>query len=260
MLTRQQKLDFAENGYLKVEGAVPQVMVEAARRKVYHSIGNVGMGGEDLSRHRSGYFCAELMSDETIVDMYNKTPVMEIAEDLMGEGNVQPVERAKTYPRFPLPLGEEADEPRGHIDGIGSGTNGQPKGQYSRGFTAFAVIYLQDVEGPYSGNFTVWPKTHTFFENYFKENGGHEVLKEGMPRPELPEPPVMVTGKAGDFVIAHFAMVHGACQNASPNVRLATISRLRHVDVEKNGPDGYLDIWGEWDGVREVLEEEAVTA
>ena len=155
MLTQQQKRDFAEQGFLHVSGVVPQVMIEAARRKVYHSIGNVGMGGENLENNRSGYFCAELMSDETITDMYNKTPVMQIAEDLMGEGNVQPVTRAKTYPRFPLPLGEEPAEPRGHIDGIGNGTNGQPKGQYSRGFTAFAVIYLQDVDGPYSGNFTV---------------------------------------------------------------------------------------------------------
>lgn len=65
----------------------------------------------------------------------------------------------------------------------------------------------------------------------------------------------MVTGKAGDFVIAHHALVHGACQNASSNVRLATISRLRHVDVEKNGPDAYLDIWREWPGVHDVLEE-----
>ncbi len=75
-----------------------------------------------------------------------------------------------------------------------------------------------------------------------------------MPHPEFPEPPIMVTGKAGDLVIAHHSMFHGPCLNASPNVRLATISRLQHVDVEENGPDAYLDIWREWDGVREALE------
>ena len=120
------------------------------------------------------------------------------------------------------------------------------------------MIYLQDVDGPDSGNFTVWPKTHTFFEEYFKANGGHEILKEGMPRPDLPDEPIMFTGIAGDLVIAHHAMVHGACLNGSANVRLATISRLRHVNVEENGPDAYLDIWREWDGVREALEEEMV--
>ena len=137
---------------------------------------------------------------------------------------------------------------------MGNGTNGQEKGKYSRSFTAFAVVYLQDVDGPNSGNFTVWPRTHTFFQDYFKDNGGHEILRNGMPHPEFPEPPIMVTGKAGDLVIAHHSMFHGPCLNASPNVRLATISRLQHVDVEENGPDAYLDIWREWDGVREALE------
>jgi hypothetical protein len=254
MLTQGQKREFVEQGYLKIPGVVPQVMIEAARRKVYHSIGNVGMGGENLEKSRGGYFCAELMSDETIIDMYNKTPVMEIAQDLMGDGNVEPIGRAKTYPRFPLPLGEEPDALRGHIDGIGNGSNGQPKGQYSRGFTAFGVIYLQDVDAPDSGNFTVWPKTHTFFEDWFKQQGGHEILKEGMPHPDLPEPPIMVTGNAGDFIIAHHAVMHTGGQNASPNVRLATIARLKHVDVEKNGADAYLDIWREWAGVHDVLE------
>ena len=255
MLTQGQILEFADRGYLRIQGAVPDVMIEASRRKVYHSIGNVGIGGEDLENNRSGYFCAELMADETITDMYNKTPVMQIAEDLMGEGKVERVARAKTYPRFPLPLGQEPARPRGHIDGIGSGSNGQAKGKYSRGFTAFAVIYLQDVDEPDSGNFTVWPRTHTFFENWFRQRGGHEILTEGMPRPELPEPPLMVCAKAGDLVIAHHAMVHGACLNASSNVRLATIDRLRHVDGDENGPDAYLYIWKEWDGVREALKE-----
>jgi len=27
------------------------------------------------------------------------------------------------------------------------------------------------------------------------------------------------------------------------------------VDVEENGPDAYVDIWREWDGVREALVE-----
>ena len=50
MLTQGQKREFVEQGYLKIPGVVPQVMIEAARRKVYHSIGNVGMGGETWRR------------------------------------------------------------------------------------------------------------------------------------------------------------------------------------------------------------------
>ena len=253
MLTESQKLHLVEQGYVKVSGAIPMEMIERARRAVNHSIGTAGMGGENPDGNRSAFFCAELLDAPVITDLYNKTGVVAVAESLMGEGNVQPVERAKPYPRFPLPVGEEPDEFRGHLDGIGNGSNGTAKGEYKRGFTAFAVIYLADVLEPYSGNFTVYPKSHTFLRDYFLREG-HEVLKNGMPRPELPEPPVMITGKAGDLILAHHQVVHGACANASPNVRLAVISRLKHKDAESVGYDAYTDIWREWPGVRELVE------
>lgn len=254
MLTKAQKRQFVEQGYLKISGVVPKVMIDAARRVVNHSIGTSGMGGENLENNRSAFFCFDILDSPIILDMYNKTPIMQIAESLMGEGNVLPVERAKTYPRFPLPLGEDPPEPRGHIDGVGNGLNGTAKGDYKRGFSAFAVVYLADVPEPYSGNFTIWPKSHRFFETYFKEVG-HEVLGSGKPHPQMPEPPIMVTGKAGDFVIAHSQMFHTGGPNASPNVRYATIARLKHKDCDTIGKDGYTDIWREWPGVHDVLEE-----
>jgi hypothetical protein len=254
MLTAAQKRHFVEEGYLQIAGAVPQIMVNAARRVVNHSIGSSGAGGENLENNRSAFFCYDILDSLTILAMYNETPVKEIAEDLLGEGNMLPVLRAKTYPRFPLPLGEDPPEPRGHIDGVGNGSNGTAKGEYGRGFSAFAVIYLMDVLEPYSGNFTVWPKSHRTFEAHFKREG-HEVLGQGKPHPEMPEPPVMVTGKAGDFIIAHHAMFHTGGSNASPNARLATIARLKHKDCDEIGKEAYLDIWREWPGVHEVLEE-----
>ena len=253
MLTQEQKLEFVDKGYLKFENAVPQDLIAKARRAMNHSIGEVGLGGEDLENNRSGYHCAELCDQSVISDLFNTPAIMEIFEDLMGEGNVQPIEWAKPYPRFPLPLGEEAKEPGGHIDGTGSGTNGTAKGDYNRGFTAFSVVYLADVPEPYSGNFTVWPGSHRAMETHFKDVG-HEVLSNGMPKIDLPEPAVMVTGKAGDLVVAHHAMVHGACQNASPNTRLAVIARPKHVNVDALGKDAYIDIWAEWSGVQDVLE------
>jgi len=257
MLTKAQKRQFVENGYLHISGVVPQIMIDAARRVVNHSIGTSGMGGENLENNRSAFFCYDILDSPTILAMYNDTPVKQIAEDLMGEGNVLPVERAKTYPRFPLPVGEEAPTPHGHIDGVGNGLNGTAKGDYKRNFSAFAVIYLMDIPEPNSGNFTVWPKSHRAFEAHFKKHG-HEVLTQRELRPELPEPPIMVTGKAGDLVLAHHAMYHTGGPNSSPNVRLATIARLKHKDCDELGKDAYLDIWREWPGVHEVLEEEVV--
>ena len=255
MLTREQKLTFIKEGYLHIPGAVPQVLVEAARRAINHSIGHVGMGGENMANNRSAFFCAELLDAPVILDLYHKSPIIPIAESLMGVDNVLPVTRAKPYPRFPLSLGEDPPPPRGHLDGIGNGSNGMAKGVYRRGFTAFAVIYLVDVPEPNSGNFTVWPKSHRFFADYFQREG-YEVLANGMPRLDLPEGPRMLTGKAGDLIIAHHQIFHGACANASPNVRQAVIARLQHKDCAEIGYAAYIDIWREWAGLHALLESE----
>ncbi|MEM7534163.1 MAG: hypothetical protein AAF639_18425 [Chloroflexota bacterium] len=249
MLTTEQKRQFIEEGYLIIPKAIPQEYVTAARRAVNHSIGHIGISGEDLSRNRSGFFCAELLDAPVILDLYNKTPVMSLAESLMGEGNVLPVERAKPYPRFPLPLGEIPPVPRGHIDGIGNGTNGTAKGDYKRNFTAFAVIYLADVPEINSGNFTVWPKSHRTFADYFTKEG-HQVLSQGVPRIDLPEEPLMITAKAGDLILAHHQIFHAACANAAADVRLAVIARLRHKNCDEIGKDAYTNIWREWPGVQ----------
>ena len=227
-------------------------MIDAALRAVTHSIGTIGLGGEDMENNRSAFFCAELLEAPVILDLYNRTPVIDIAENLMGKGNVLPVVAAKPYPRFPLHPGEDAPEPRGHIDGIGSGTNGMAKGVYRRGFTAFAVVYLADLLEPNAGNFAVCPKSHRAYQDYFKEVG-HAVLASGMPRIDMPEGPAMVTAEAGDLILAHHQMLHTGGPNASPNVRHAVIARLRHKGAGEINYEAYTDIWREWPGMSEVV-------
>ncbi len=252
-LTPEQIREFYDRGYVKIPGAVSKAMVDTARQAVNHSIGTLGPNGEDMSKHRAAQFCRDLNGSPVIMDLFNASPVVSLAESLMGEGNLQkPIRGAQVAPRFPTVIGDVPPEPRGHLDGMGTGTNGMPKGVYRRGFTCFAVIYLADVPEPYSGNFTVWPGSHRFFENYFKREG-LEVLSNGTPRLDLPEGPDMITGNAGDFIIAHHQMIHTGGPNASPNIRYAAIARLRHIDCDKNGNDGFLDIWREFPCVREAV-------
>ena len=252
-LTPEQIREFYDRGYVKIPGAISKAMVDTARQAVNHSIGTLGPNGEDMSKHRAAQFCRDLNGAPVIMNLFNASPVISIAESLMGEGNLQkPIRGAQVAPRFPTVIGEVPPEPRGHLDGMGTGTNGMPKGVYRRGFTAFAVIYLADVPEPYSGNFTVWPGSHRFFENYLKREG-LEILSNGTPRVDLPEGPDMVTGNAGDLIIAHHQMIHTGGPNASPNIRYAAIARLRHIDCDKNGNEGFQDIWREFPCVREAI-------
>jgi hypothetical protein len=252
-LKTQEKRRFYEEGYLVIEGAVPPIMVDAARHVINHSLGSEGMNKDDLPILRAQSYCRDAQRHPAVTDLFNRTPVLPIVESMLGAGNVNPAGGAQIALRFPGPIYGAPGEPRGHLDGLGTGTNGMEKGVYRRGFTCLAVFYLADVPAPYSGNFTVWPKSHRFFEGYFRQNG-HQMLAEGMPRVDLPEPALQITARAGDVVLAHHQLVHTAAPNASSNVRYAAIFRVRHKECEQVGLDAYTDIWREWPGVREAME------
>ena len=256
MLSRRQKQHFYEQGYVVARGAVPRLMVDAARHAINHSVGSVGVRDENSAQYRPAALCDELRNLPVMTDLFNNPAVIGAAESMIGAGNLHPAGGVQVALRFPGAPDAHAGEPRGHLDGLGTGTNGTPKGEYVRGYTALAVIYLDDVPEPYSGNFTVWPKSHTFFRDYFTENG-HTVLSEGMPRVDMPEAAVQITGSAGDLVLAHHQMVHTAAANGSANIRYAAITRLRHLDIKENGPEVYTDIWREYPGLRAEFEEEA---
>lgn len=248
-LTLEQKKRFVADGYLHVPAVVPQPMVETALRAVNHSIGHVGMTGGNPARFTTDAFCHELRESAWLTDIFNKTPILALAEELLGPGNVQPIQSVQIAPRFPLPLGAEPRPDPGHLDGIGGGMNGMAKGVYRRNFTLFAVVYLVDVPEPESGNFTVWPHSHVEFQDYFRQVG-HEVLSQGVPHIELTRAGIMVTGKAGDVILAHHQLQHAGGHNVSPHVRHALISRIRHKAIETVGKDAYTDIWrGEWEGI-----------
>ncbi len=248
MLSTIQKRQFRDQGYLVLPGAVSPAQISAARHAIHHSLGEEGMNKEDLPTLRAQTYCREIRETTAINDLANRSMVFPAVESLVGAGNLQTPASGQIALRFPLAPGVEPGEPRGHLDGLGSGSNGMQKGVYRRGFTGLAVIYLGDVPQPYMGNFTVWPESHRFFADLFREQG-HEMLGDGMPQVDLPCPPVQITGRSGDLIITHHQLVHTAAPNASAEIRYAAIFRLRHKDVESVGQDAYIDIWREWDGI-----------
>ena len=251
-LTRQQKLNFHRDGYIKIPGAIPQLMIEQALRAINHSLGEEGMNKEDLPTLRSRSYCGEVQKNPAITDIFNHSPVYKLFESLLGEDNVLEASAGQIALRFPTaPIAEPAP-PRGHLDGIGSGLNGQAKGQYRRGFTGLAVVLLSQLTGNYGGNFTVWPGSHHYFEQHFRKNDG-PVLVNGIDHPDMPHGPVPVTGKAGDIIIGHHQLYHARSPNFSPFIRYGVVLRLNHVDVDQNGLDVLTDIWREFDGLQEIV-------
>lgn len=253
-LTTAQKQSFIDQGYLHVAQAVPQVYVNRALRAINHSLGQ-GRDAGDVKVLNARSWCPELGGDEVITDLFNRTPVQRLAEDMLGEGRISPVTNGQVPPRFPRGL--DVDEatvkvPGGHIDGLGSGTNGIEVGAYHRGFTMLAVVLLSDLPEPFMGNFGVWPTSHhAVCEHLTRE--GHEVLREGSPKIDWDLEPTHCTGRAGDVVFAHYLTFHTAMPNLSPHVRYAVIFRVRHVDVNQDDPRAYSDMWAEYEGLHDLL-------
>jgi len=247
-LSHAQKQAIFENGFVKIPGVVPRIMVDAALRAINHSVGQ-GMAPDDMVRFRSQSYCPELQNTPVITDLFLKTPAWALAESLIGEGRLRPIRGGQIAIRFPV-LQDPPNPPRPHLDGMYSPTNGVPQGQI-RNFTMLAGIFLSDVTQPFAGNFTVWPKTHHLFEGYFREHGPPSLL-DGMPKVAMPEP-LQLTAQAGDLVLAHYELAHAAAQNTSPHPRYAIFFRLTHVDHESQRWETMTDIWREWDGMREVL-------
>ena len=151
-----------------------------------------------------------------------------------------------------MKVNQKTTLPKNRLGGIGNGINGTTKRKYNRHFNAFAVIYLANFLASFRGNFTVWPQPHRNFNDFFQKDG-HTILAEGMLQVELPAPPVIISGLIGGLIFAHYQVVHSAFFNASPDVRLAIISHIRHKDCETIGKLAYTHLWREWPGLQEYL-------
>lgn len=248
-LTYAQKQEFYQNGYVKIPGVIPQVMIDAAVRAINASVGQ-GIDPAQVPIYQVRSFCPELQREPVITDLLNKTPALALAESMIGVGKIQPVSAGQIALRFPT-LQDPPSPPRPHLDGMYTPTNGVPAGTI-RNFTMLLGIALSDVTTPYAGNLTVWPGTHHLYEKYFQEKGPAALL-DGMPPVKIPEP-VQLLAKAGDIIMAHYELAHGVAQNVSPHPRFAIYFRLYHVDHDRHGHETMADIWREWEGMTSIVQ------
>lgn len=248
-LSHAQKSAFYENGFVKIPGVVPQIMVEAALRAINHSVGE-GMRAEDMVTMRAQSYCKELTHAAVITDLFNRTAVPELAESILGSGQVAPAGGGQIALRFPG-LQDPPGRPGGHLDGMYTPTNGVPKGTIQN-FTMLVGVYLSSVRQDNAGNLTVWPGTHHLFEKYFREHGAESLL-EGMPKVDMPEP-TQIMVEPGDVVFAHYELAHGTAPNISPNVRYAIYFRITHAEFDRSQWQAPMqNIWMHYPGIQEAF-------
>jgi hypothetical protein len=240
-----EKLALREEGYLVVPGLVPRAQVEAALKAINGSLGEQGIAKNEIWTLRAQTFCPELVSAPPILDLYGATPLPDLAQAVLGAGNVAPPVVGQIALRFPQAIAEPRD-PYPHIDGMPGPLNGvEPETLHT--FTALAAVFLSDVPEAFQGNFTVWPGTHQVLQTHFRAHGTDELLR-GFPRVPMP-PPRQLIVRAGDVLLAHHQLAHGAAPNIGPHVRYAVFFRLSHRDHDPRSTATLIDIWREWEGL-----------
>jgi hypothetical protein len=239
------KRALAEDGYLIVPGLVPRARIDAALKAINGSLGEQGIAKDQIWTLRAQTFCPELVCARQILDLYAATPVSALAEAALGAGNVLPPGTGQIALCFPQAIAEPR-QPHPHIDGMPGPLNGVEPGTLHT-FTALTAVFLSDVPGTSQGNFTVWPGTHRVLEAHFRANGTAELL-HGFPRIPMPVPRQLIV-QAGDVLLAHHALAHGAAVNVGPHVRYAVFFRLSHRSHDPRSTTTLTDIWRQWEGL-----------
>jgi hypothetical protein len=227
------------DGYVQVRRAIPRARIDAALRAINRSLGERGLPPERLREMRARTFCPELISAPEILDLYGAA-ARRVASAV---GQVRAPEQAQIALRFPQ---GEPSPPVPHIDGISTPDNGVPPGTLHH-FTALLGVFLSDVAGPSAGNLVVWPGSHILLEQHFRVHGPGAVAG-GFPSLALSAPRPLVA-RAGDIVLAHYALAHGVAPNLGTHTRYAVFFRLFHQDHEKVGDRALTDLWMEWEGM-----------
>jgi hypothetical protein len=231
------------DGYVQVRAVVPPVRVEAALRAINRSLGEQGMPPERLREMRSRTYCPELIKDPAIVDLYARTPARAVVASALGR--VRTPDEAQIALRFPQ--GEPAGPPVPHIDGMSSGANGVPPGTLFH-FTALLGVFLSDVPDARGGNFLVWPGSHLILEDHFRREGVASLAGGAFPSVGTLAPRAL-TARAGDIVLAHYALAHAVAPNLGPHVRYAVFFRLFHQDHRSTDTGPLTDLWRQWEGM-----------
>jgi hypothetical protein len=237
-----QRRRLVRDGYLQLPGMVARGRLDAALAVINRSLGERGLPPERLGEMRARTFCPELVSAPEILALYAETPARALAEAAIGRVRV-PGE-GQIALRFPA-AHRRAVVP--HIDGMYAPDNGVPAGTLMH-FTALLGVFLSDVTGPDAGNFTVWPGSHQLLQTHFRQHGTAAISAEFPPLAPLQPRPL--EARAGDVVLAHYALAHAASVNLGPHVRYAVFFRLYHAEHQSAGTRPLTELWSQWDGVR----------
>ena len=249
-LTPAQKQRFARDGFVVVPRVVPRARIDAALREINHRLGTGEQPGKDGYADSLDYL-SEYTSSPVIMALMNGSPLLKLAESLLGTNRVEPCSQAQLALRFPSKTNDAPANVSIHVDALYP-EQGLPIVRY----TFCAGVILSEVSTVNRGNFLAFPGTHRLISEKFRA-GGPDALRGGIAKNITLPKPVQVKGKPGDVVLFHFQTAHDKARNDGPEIRYMAYFRFWHIDAWLDKSPEYLnraltDIWLEWPGMRGV--------
>ena len=244
---------FRDDGYAIVKGALSADAVRAARAVIAAALArdeSVGM----MPKYCADTFCPDAVREPAILALLAEPRVEAAIRALLGPGARWTADVAQIALRFPA-YGRTDPRFGFHLDGYPSALNGVPAGTIWR-HTLLVGAYLTPLPGPDRGNFVVWPGSHRFYARWMREIDAPRVLREHGAeellrriRAQDPGSPVQVEVEAGDVVLAHHLLAHGAADNLSLRVRETVYFRLLDARDDAHDPGPLLDEARFFDGL-----------
>jgi hypothetical protein len=217
-LTEQQRTQWARDGYIQLEQVLSagevaffseqldQIRKQPGWEPIHGELprGHYGWMAQSVNQDPESFMDRrDLLSyDQAFIDLIDRPGVFDLVVDIMGPYILHSMSKAivrastATFPGYT------------HTDG-GEALRRIRVTETSRPLAMKAMYLLSDVDGPDSGNFTVYPGSHM---RPFPEDA------EDWLNPHTPGA-VQLTGKAGDCYLFSHALWHGPAPNHSGHAR-----------------------------------------
>jgi hypothetical protein len=263
---------FEADGYLHLEGVVPEALVDVSRRAINKDLGSSLKGRDGLRGAKSG-----LELSPEVTDVFNRSLLPWILEHLLGgprprSGGAQvalrfPGDFCKAGTFEPPPAQLHASY--WHIDGLATRDNPEQSHFGTiHNFSVLCGVLLADVPNPNGGELMAFPGSHAALASHFRTHGLqrlYELGTLGLPNgPQtariFPRPPHHCVGRKGDVFLLNYLTAHTIAPNASADVRYALYFRIHSAAFgptpwKTHRPEPMLDPWCDWAFVRARREQ-----
>jgi hypothetical protein len=244
VLSSEQLVRFAGDGYVVVPGVVSEDLLSAADAEIDQVIEQDPPPMATVGQHF--YFLAAALLPAADAAL-RQSGAMALAEQLVTPDRL---DHAFDQIQVALNVPPYRHRPGGpHLDGH------RPGQDRPDSFTMLAAVFLVDESAPESGNLWVWPGSHLVHQQLFAERGtrallahsGHTLSIDG--RLALAEPhPVLA--QRGDLLLAHFLLGHNIGGNLSRRTRRILYYRLSCPRHQEHWEDTFIDAFTEYPSVQ----------